>query len=150
MSGWKKLAIWTGGLALLAATLIDTVAVIGRYAGVPLGGSIELMQAVVLVSAGIGIVIATAENAHARVRLLVDRLDASGRAIADRFSDALTMLFLLVLLAGSAWISWDLWDAHERSEVVGVPWRALRIFANACLLAGSAVLMARIVRGTRP
>ncbi len=144
MKGWQKFAVLVGGAALLAATFIDTIAVIGRHIGFPLSGSIELMQAVVLVSGGIGLVIATAEGSHARVRLLVDRLEGGRRLLADRFSDALTLIFLLVLLAGASWILADLWDAHERSEVIGVPWLALRIFANLCLLAGSLVLLARI------
>ena len=48
MSGPLKAAIWLGGIALLAATAIDTLAVIGRHLGIPVTGSIELMQAAVL------------------------------------------------------------------------------------------------------
>ena len=150
MNRWLKLAILVGGAALLAATFIDTIAVIGRHIGYPLIGSIELMQAVVLVSGGIGVVIATVENSHARVRLLIDRLEGACRVLADRLSDALTLLFFLVLLAGATWIVADLWNAHEQSEVIGVPWLVLRIFANLCLLAGSVVLLARIFGKVRP
>ena len=147
MKSAKDLTILAGGLALLVATAIDTVAVIGRNIGLPLTGSIELMQAAVLVSGGIGLVIATVEQSHARVRLLVDRLSPRWRVLADRGSDALTLLFFLALLAGSVWLSADLWNAHEQSEVTGVPWRLLRLIANACLLATSILLLFRIVRG---
>lgn len=147
MKSPRDLAIIAGGLALLAATAIDTVAVIGRNIGLPLTGSIELMQAAVLVSGGIGLVIATTEQSHARVRLLVDKLSPTWRALANRLSDTLTLLFFLALLTGSVWLSADLWDAHEQSEVIGVPWRLLRLIANACLLATSVLLLLRIVRG---
>ena len=146
----KTVVIWIGGAALLAATFTDTIAVIGRHVGMPLPGSIELMQAVVLVSSAIGMVIATWEDSHARVRLLVDRLGRASRAIADRLSDAMTFIFVLALLAGSFWLSADLWDGYEQSEVVGVPWSVLRLIANLCLAAIALILLGRVLRGTKP
>ncbi|WP_126174142.1 TRAP transporter small permease [Altericroceibacterium xinjiangense] len=140
-------AILMGGVALLAATAIDTLAVIGRNIGLPLTGSIELMQAAVLVSGALGLVIATTEQSHARVRLVVDRLPANWRALADRLSNVLSLIFFVALFAGSVWLSIDLWDAHEQSELLGLSWRLLRLFANVCLLAICLLLMFRIVRG---
>src|SRR5690606_16773026 len=69
-----RLLVWAGGVALLFATVIDTIAVIGRHIGLPLAGSIELMQAAVLVSGAVGLLVATIEQSHARVHLLVERL----------------------------------------------------------------------------
>lgn len=149
MTNATKLAIWVGGVALLAATLIDTVAVVGRHIGFPLTGSIELMQAAVLVSGSMGLVIATLERSHARVHLLVDRLGASWRHLADRVSDGLTLLFCAALLVGSVWLSIDLWNSNEQSELLGVPWRVLRMTANLALLAVCAILLWRIVRRER-
>ncbi len=149
MSVAQRVLVWIGGIALLAATFIDTIAVIGRHIGLPLTGSIELMQAMVLVSSGIGVIIATLESSHARVRLVVDRLGPRLRSVADRLSDALTLVVVLCLLAGSVWLAADLWHAHERSELLGVPWALLRLIANACLLATALILAVRIVRGTR-
>ena len=141
-----RAAIWLGGIALLAATAIDTLAVIGRHLGIPVTGSIELMQAAVLVSGALGLTIATIVQSHARVRLFVDRLSPPAQTFADRLSDALSLIFFLALFAGSLWISIDLWDAHEKSEILGVPWRLLRLFANACLIIAAASLALRIVR----
>ncbi len=146
MTRSMKLAIWIGGIALLAATAIDTLAVIGRYVGLPLTGSIELMQAAVVVSGSVGLVIATVANTHARVVLLVDRLSPGWRKVADRFSDALTLVFALSLLIGSAWIAADLWASHEVSEVLGVPWRYLRLVVNAALLLTCGYLLVRLFR----
>lgn len=150
MKSAKDLTIIVGGLALLAATAVDTVAVIGRNIGLPLTGSIELMQAAVLVSGGIGLVIATIEQSHARVRLIVDRLSPKWRVLGDRASDALTAIFVLALLAGSAWLAADLWGAHEQSELLGIPWRLLRLIANLSLLAVCAILVWRIAQKVRP
>lgn len=142
----KQAVIWTGGAALLAATTVDTVAVVGRHVGLPLTGSIELMQAIVLVSGAIGLVIATWDNAHARVRLLVERLGPGSRSLADRASDLVTLVFLLCQLAGSLWLSADLWDGYEQSEILGIPWALLRMIANLCLAACAVLLVLRLVR----
>ncbi|QZH74263.1 MAG: TRAP transporter small permease subunit [Erythrobacter sp.] len=142
----KNTVIWIGGLALLAATLVDTLAVIGRNVGLPVPGSIELMQAIVLVSAAIGIVIATWEDSHARVRLVVERLGAGGRRLADLASDLLSLLFVIALLAGSVWLAIDLWYGHEQSEIVGIPWAVLRIIANVCLAGCAALLVWHMLR----
>ena len=143
-----RLIIWTGGLALLAATAIDTFAVIGRHVGLPVPGSIEMMQAVVRVSGVIAMLVATIENAHARVELVVDRLSPARRAVADRLSNLLTLLFFAALLAGSSWIAWDLRGAYEQSELLGIPWLALRVIAGLVLLATCAVLALRVIRGS--
>lgn len=142
----KRACIWVGGLALLAATATDTLAVIGRAIGAPLTGSIELMQAIVLVSGTFGLIVATLDDSHARVRLVVDRLSAGKRLWADRFSDVLALLFVLALLAGSVWLAVELWGSHEQSEVIGVPWALLRLIANGVLLAVAVILLWRIAQ----
>lgn len=149
MSKPMTVIIWIGGIALLLAVGIDTIAVIGRHVGFPLTGSIELMQPVILISGALALVVATIEQSHARVRLLVDKLSAGWRDVADRFSDALTLLFFLALLVGSVWLAADLWNGYEQSEWLGVPWWTLRFIANLCLLSASAVLLWRVF-GKRP
>ena len=134
-----------GGCALLAATAIDTLAVIGRHIGLPVRGSIELMQAMVLVSGATSIVLATIAGSHARVKIIVDRLQGLPRSIADRASSLMTALFFLLLLCGSLWLAADLWASHEMSEVLGVPWRWMRLFANICLLAGLLITLRQVM-----
>ena len=145
MSKLTQLAIWGGGAALLAATAIDTVAVIGRNVGIPVPGSIEMMQVAVLIAGAIGLVIATLDRAHARVRLLSDRLRPPWHDRAERLSDLITLLFVLALLAGSVWLAADLWNGHEQSELLGIPWAVLRAVANICLLVVAAILAWRVV-----
>ncbi len=145
----RDMAVWAGGAALLVATGADTLAVIGRRIGVPLQGSIELIQAAVLVAGSLAMVIATASDNHARVRRMIERL-SRGREAADRASDLLTGIFFACLLAGSVWLAVDLWGSHEISEIVGVPWRWLRLFANLCLVTIVLITLRRVVRGHRP
>jgi TRAP-type C4-dicarboxylate transport system permease small subunit len=146
----KKMVVIIGGCALLGATAIDTLAVIGRHIGFPIRGSIELMQAMVLISGATSIVLATLAGTHPRVKIIVDRISGATRDIADRTSTLMTALFFLLLLCGSVWIAMDLWSSHEMSEVLGVPWRWMRAFANVCLLAGLLISLRQLVgRSTR-
>ena len=149
MSTLRNLMIWTGGAALLAATAVDTVAVIGRQVGFRVHGAIELIQAAVLVAGAQALVAATAARAHARVRIVVERL-ANARPWFDRLSEGLAAVFLAALLTGSAWLSADLWNSHEVSEVAGVPWRWMRLAANLALAAMLVLTLRHMVGSRRP
>jgi TRAP-type transport system small permease protein len=143
---FKTVLIWIGGVALLLATGIDTLAIICRYLGFPITGSIELMQAVVLVSGVVALIMSTWDDSHARVHLLLDRVSPRVQALAHRLSDLSTLLFLAALLAGSVWLAVDLWHGYEHSELVGVPWSVLRLIVNAGLVLTIALLAIRMLR----
>lgn len=145
----KTVLIWIGGVALLLATGIDTLAVLCRYLGFPINGSIEMMQAVVLVSGVVALVMSTWEDSHARVHLLLDLVGPRTKALAHRLSDLSTLAFLAALLSGSAWLAADMWYGFEHSEIVGVPWSVLRIVINAGLVLTIALLTVRLVRGSK-
>ncbi|MBN9507243.1 MAG: TRAP transporter small permease subunit [Altererythrobacter sp.] len=146
----ERVVIWIGGAALITATAIDTVAVIGRHVNLPLRGSIELMQPAVLVVGSCALIAAAIAGNHARIRLLIDRLGPPARRVVDRLSDLGTALFCLVLLTGSVWLALDLWSGHETSELLGVPWRVMRLFANVSLVAVLVVTFARAAGRKRP
>ncbi|MEO5706276.1 MAG: TRAP transporter small permease subunit [Alteraurantiacibacter sp.] len=145
----RTILILLGGAALLLATMIDTLAVIGRHIGLPINGSIELMQAAVMISGAAALVISLWDDAHARVHLLLDRLGPSARRLLDQLSDGITLIFLAALLAGAGWLAADLWHGHEQSELLGVPWAALRAVANVALAMGIAILGLRLLRKRR-
>jgi TRAP-type C4-dicarboxylate transport system permease small subunit len=145
MTWLRRLAVWIGGGALLAATAIDTLAVIGRNIGLPLVGSIELVQAAVLVSGIFGLIFATAGDDHAQVRIVTDRL-GRWRSHAQLVGPLTTALFFAALLTGSVWLAADLWHGHERSELLGVSWQLLRLVTNFGLAAGLVISLAALVR----
>ncbi|HEU4651429.1 MAG TPA: TRAP transporter small permease subunit [Croceibacterium sp.] len=148
MNALKRIVVWIGGAALLAAMTIDTLAVIGRNIGWPMIGSIELIQAAVLVSGVVGLVFATAHGDHARVRIVLDRL-GHGRAVAAAVSRVASVVLFGALLSGSAWLAADLWDGHERSELLGVPWSMLRLIANVGLAACIVIAAVNLFRPGR-
>lgn len=149
MSALRSLMIWTGGAALLAATAIDTIAVIGRQAGFAIHGAIELIQAAVLVAGALALVLATAAGTHAQVRIVVERFGRA-RPWVERLSELLAALFFAALLAGSVWLAADLWNSHEISEVAGVPWRWMRLAANLALGAMLVLTVRDLVRRQEP
>lgn len=142
----RRILVWLGGIALLGAAAIDTLAVLGRLVDLPLRGSIELIQPAILLAGGLGILWATITGSHARVHLLVSRLRGSRARVFNRFNELVTIVFLMLVLAGSAWLMADLWGSFELSEIGGVPWRWMRLVANALLLAAAVAALIRLVR----
>ena len=149
MSTLRNLMIWTGGAALLAATAVDTVAVIGRQVGFRVHGAIELIQAAVLVAGAVALIAATGARTHARVRIVVERL-GKARPAAEWISEVLAAVFFGALLTGSAWVAADLWNSHEVSEVAGVPWRWMRLAANLALATMLVLTLRELVRRREP
>lgn len=141
--------VWTAGGALLLATAVDTLALLGRHVHVPLLGSIEIVQAAVLIASAGALLVATVFDSHARVHLL-QRLPASVRRQLDRVHTLAGVVVVLALLAGSAWITADLWHGHEESELLRIPWLPLRLIVLLTLLSLVGVLLRRLIAGRQP
>ena len=147
--GLYRALVWVAGGALLVAMAIDTVAMLGRHLRIPLLGSIEIVQAAVLVAASGALLLATIRESHARVHLLLRRMPGSPRAILDACHHAAAIILVLALLAGSAWIASDLWQGHEESELLRIPWMPLRVIVVLLLIALTIVLTGQLLRRRR-
>lgn len=123
----KQWLVVVAGGALLLAMVVDTLAMLGRALQVPLLGAIEIVQASVLVAASGALIVAALDEAHARVRLVLDRVPQKWRRAVERCHAFAALLFYGALLAGSAWIAADLWLGHEESELLRIPYRPLRV-----------------------
>ena len=115
-----------GGGALIAAMTIDGLAVIGRHVGIPLRGSIEAVQAAVLIAGAVAMLIATLANRHARVHLLADRLPKRLERALRRAGFLMGTALFLALAAASLWIAAELWHGYEESEWLHIPYAPLR------------------------
>jgi hypothetical protein len=70
--------------------------------------------------------------------------------LALRLAALLGFLFLAALIGGSAWIAWEYWDAGERTELLGIEVRWLRLFWLACaVIGGLAILAPAFARNSR-
>ena len=128
-----------GSAALLAAMCADTVAVIGRHLGTPFLGSIEIVQACIVVAASSAMIGATVSCTHAAVHILTERLRPGPRALLKRVSNLFGAVFFGCLFVGSAWLISDLWGGHERTELLHLPLAPLRLFW--CASAGLILLL---------
>lgn len=138
-----------GGVALLFAMAVDVISVVGRHIKLPLLGSIELVQAAVVVSASAGMVVATLARSHAVVHLVVDRLSPPAKAVVLRVAAALSALFFLALAIGSGWVAIEMIGGHEESELLHIPYAPLRVVLVAATLAVAAIFAAQAVGRVR-
>src|SRR5262245_50415190 len=101
---WLTTLVFLAGSAgLLLAMGLDTAAVLGRVLGRPLLGSIELIQACVVIAASSALVGATLAGSHASVHVITERLAPLRRRALRRFSQLLCALFFAWLLGASIW-----------------------------------------------
>jgi TRAP-type C4-dicarboxylate transport system permease small subunit len=144
-----RLLVVLAGVPLLAAMLVEFLAVVGRHIGWNLVGSIELVQALILLSSSGAMIAATLSRGHAKVSVLSRRYrGAIGRAM--RILLALgSALFFLTLAVGSGWIAVDMWGADEQSELLGVPYFPLRVVVTVATFAISGLYGMRVVRELR-
>ena len=131
----------TGAVGLLGAMLTDAIAVVGRHIGIPFTGSIELVQVFIVVGASSAIAYASLGATHAAVDLVFHRLPISAQRLAHRLAALLGFLFVAALLVGSAWIAWEYRDAGERTELLGIELKWLRLFWLACAIIGAVAML---------
>jgi len=141
--GWL---FYLGAAALLFATAVDALAVIGRHIGMPLLGSIELMQAAILIASSAAIVSVTMVDKHAVVHLLIDRLSPRIQRAMSRIHAVLCALFFFALAAGSIWIALDLHGGNEESELLRIPYAPLRVIT---ILSVSGVALIHLRRAVK-
>ena len=142
-----------GAAGLLLAMAVDATAVLGRHLGIPLLGSIELVQACVVLMGSSAIVGTTLRGRHASVHLLTDRLPPGPRKGLLRIGHFLSALFFGVIGGGTLIVLRDLWGGDERSELIGLPYAPLRLFFIAsvclvvCLFLGTALRLRAVTGG---
>lgn len=135
-----------GGGALMGAMAIDTVAVLGRNTGIPLLGSIELVQLLIGIAGALSIVIATVHGSHAVVRIITSRLGSDAKQLLHCCNTIASAAFMLALTAGSVWLMLDLWDGREESELWGLPYRPLRLLISGAMLVTAALFVRAALR----
>jgi len=145
----RAILLGIGAAGMLVAMASDALAVLGRHVGFTLPGSIELFQVAAVVALSMAILLASLNDRHAAVDLLVGR--ASPRTARVLFLIgrlALTLAFTL-LCAGSIWVSADLWSTHEMTEIRAIPLRPFRLFWILCSGAAALHFAAQFAKALR-
>ncbi|MDE2403571.1 MAG: TRAP transporter small permease subunit [Sphingomonadales bacterium] len=131
-----------GGIGLFGATAADALAVAGRHLGFRLLGSIELVQAMVVLLGAAAMLIATLTASHAGVHIVTERLRPATAARLARVAALASGVAMLALAFGSAWVAVDMWNGFEQTELLNIPLRWLRLLWIAVAL----VIAARFLR----
>jgi TRAP-type C4-dicarboxylate transport system permease small subunit len=121
-----RAAYLIGSAGLLVATAADSIAVAGRHLGFRLLGSIEIVQASVVLIAASAMVVATLVGSHASVHIVTERLSAAVGARLARVAALLSALAFALVAAGSIWVASDLWSGFEQTELLGISLRWFR------------------------
>ncbi len=140
---------YIGAASLLLATGVETLAVIGRHVGVPLLGTLEIIQACILVLASAAMLATTLSDSHASVTLLTARVNERWRKWLRVFSAALSAAFFICMAAGALWLTIELWNDHESSELLRIPYRPLRILSFVAAAAIAFVFLRDLWRTAR-
>jgi TRAP-type C4-dicarboxylate transport system permease small subunit len=153
----KRLGAWIGGallltgsVGLLGAMLTDALAVAGRHSGVPVLGSIEIVQAFVAIGAASAIAYASMSATHAAVDLVFHRLPPWAQDAAHRMAAVLGFVFVAALVTGSAWIVWEYRDAQEMTEILRIPIQYLRLFWLACSVIAAIAMLGPLFEKRKP
>ena len=122
-----QVAFVLGSIGLMLAMTFDSLAVLGRHLSLPLLGSIEIVEACIVLMACASLIGTTLERGHASVHLLTERLPAVGRRRLGVVTSLLCALFFGCVLVGSLIVLSDLWLGDERSDLLGIPIAPLRV-----------------------
>jgi len=117
---------------MFVAMASDAIAVLGRHVGFTLPGSIEVFQVAAVIALSMAILLASLNDRHAAVDLVVGRASARTARALFLFGRLALMLTFALLCAGSIWVSADLWSTHEMTEILAIPLRPFRLFWIVC------------------
>lgn len=139
--------IGAGGLVLAMA--VEALAVLGRHAGIPLLGALEIIQACILLMASTAMLSATLNKGHATVTLLTSRVGQRARNYLHALANLLSALFFVGLACGVLWLAAESWNDYEQSELLHIPFRPLRIVSLVASVAIALVFLRDMWRSLR-
>lgn len=141
---------YVGSAGLLTVMLVEAAAVIGRHIGKPLLGALEMCQAAIVPAACAAMMIATLRGAHATVNMLTERLPATAQRWAAIAGSVLAAIYFAALSAGAVWLLQEYWDGYEQTEVLGIPFRPLRLLVALTALVLVMLFLHRAYQSRKP
>ncbi len=140
---------YIGAGGLLLAMAVEALAVLGRHAGIPLLGAMEIIQASILLMASAAMLSASLNKGHATVTLLTTRVGERAKNFLHAFANLLSALFFVGLAAGVLWLAMESWNDHEQSELLHIPFRPLRLVSLIAAVAIALVFLRDMWRSFR-
>lgn len=143
----RGLLFYVGAAGLATATVIETIAVTGRWLSLPLHGALEIIQSAILVTACVSMLSATLEGTHATVQLLLNRVSPQWKRVLTRGASLISAAFFTALAIASIWLTVEHWNGHEETELLHLPLWPLRIL---CSVSMAAIVVVFAYRALKP
>jgi TRAP-type C4-dicarboxylate transport system permease small subunit len=140
----EKIALIAGCCALLATTVIMVLSVIGRHTQIPLPGSVEIIEVLIVIVASTSLLVATVQNTHASAKLFIDRLSPTLRHVVEKCGYLFGACFSLALLVGNVWLILDYWPVTEASHLLSIPIIPFRVLLSTILFIITLLLLRRL------
>jgi len=134
-----------GCAALVMSTLLIVISVIGRHTEIPLPGSVEMVEILIVIIGSTALLAATFDNTHASAKLFTNRLSPQMKIAVEKIGLLMGALFVIALLIGTLWIVVDYWSAHEATHLLGIPVIPFRLLFALALLFMAWILVRRLL-----
>ena len=135
-----------GCIALAVTTFLIVISVIGRHTQIPLPGSVEMVEVLIVIIGSTSLLVATFDNTHASAKLFINRLSEQRKIVVEKIGFFLGACFSLALLIGTIWIALDYWSTREATHLLGIPIMPFRLLFALSLLLVSWILMRRLLK----
>lgn len=116
-----------GACALVAIMLTVSISVAGRHLGIPVPGSIEIAELLIVVVASASFIYATLKNKHASANFFVEHVSIQTRRYLVRLQSVFSTILGIALCIGNFWLIIDVWYLHEVSFLLEIPIVPFRI-----------------------
>ncbi len=136
---------------LVALLVVVTMGIVGRAVGVPFAWTEELSGYIMVWLACLGTILATRNQAHIRIRVLIDLLPKRGWQVTETVTQALVALVGVVLVVEGI----DLVHKNSDIETVTMPmataWMYVPLVPTGLVITGQAIvdLIERALAGRR-
>lgn len=133
-----------GIVALAAMIVLITVSVIGRHIKIPVPGSVEIVEMLIVIVASTGILFSTVHKSHAAAKLFVERLPKNIANVFERIGYFIGAFLMVIITLGSLGLLFDVWSLHEETHLLKIPIVPFRLFFIACTAMTAIVLIVYI------
>jgi TRAP-type C4-dicarboxylate transport system permease small subunit len=136
---------------LVALLVVVTMGIIGRAVGVPFAWTEELSGYIMVWLACLGTILATRNQAHIRIRVLIDLLPKRGWQVTETVTQALVVLVGIILFVDGIDLVIKNSDVETVTMSVSTAWLYVPLVPTGAVIAVQAVvdLVARALAGRR-
>lgn len=138
-------------VGLVALLVVVTMGIVGRAAGAPIAWTEELSGYIMVWLACLGTILATRNQAHIRIRVLIDLLPKRGWQVTETVTQALVALVGVILVVDGIDLVAKNSDVETVTMSMSTAWLYVPLVPTGAVITVQAIvdLMARALAGRR-